>query len=352
MTTSSEQYAKIVDWHFAYRQPFMAAGAPGHSKTSVPAATSLRYGLVPALVRLSMSDGTDLKGLPQMLKDEVGRSYMQWVKEGIFAFNDKPISCGLDEYGQGMIQAQNAGGPLLLEKRVDHDTVLHPDSIVWATTNRLQDQAGVTKLPKQIPNRVTYIDDVEVSVDAWADIMVSGGSWTPKLGEYIPGKPLPEEPDTDVIQFFRSKGAFPTYDPNEMVNCTPRQAEWVAHAFPVLPEDIQFDVCAGRIGGGLATELRAFMKHKKDVPTREEIMLNPKGARVPKEISARYLVCGTLAGMANPETIESVVIYADKLPPEFQAMVCKDAMKRDPRITHTAAFVKWGVKFYQHLKGA
>lgn len=342
------QCAQALLWHGQTRQPVIVLSAPGIGKSSIFRSTFDQLGMPHHTINLALSDGTDLKGMP-VFADFNGMKAIKWAKEHVF-LDKKPICIFLDELFQAQTQVMNAAAPIILENRID-DVVLHPGSWVCGASNRIEDKAGTNRAPSHIPNRATVLMGLTISVDEWAEYILEGGSSKVVHGEYQePVKP-PKDRDWRVAQYLRMKHeALTKFDPSELINATPRQWEWVAQWLPLIPDGVQFDIIAGRVGEGNATGLRAFIKVQSKLPSKEEILLRPTKAPVPEEPSALYLVTGMLAQASNATTFDSVCKYAERIPPEFQAMLVKDAMRLSPEVTSTKAFVSWGVKFADVLR--
>jgi hypothetical protein len=160
------------------------------------------------------------------------------------------------------------------------------------------------------------------------------------------------QPDMDLLtmRFLRMKGdtAF-EFDPNKKINPTPRSWSTVARKL-YNNSATPFATIAGKITKGLASELMAFRSLAPTLPSPEEVLLNPTGARVPENTSAQFLVTDMLADQASFNTMDALVEYAKRLPPEFQAKFIKDSMKRDPSVASTKGFTFWGVKFAAVLR--
>lgn len=342
------QLEDALFWHGQYRQPVIALAQPGVGKSALQRKVFRRLGMEHVTVNLALSDGTDLKGLPTFVDSPEGKS-VKWVKEHIF-MRKSPIGIFIDEIFQGQTQVQNAAAPVILEQRID-DMYLPAGSWVCGASNRAEDKAGTNRVPSHIPNRATILFGPDCNIDEFAEYLLEGGSSKAVTGEYQDPLPAPTDRDWRVVQYLRMKpAAMSQFDPSELINSTPRQWEWVAQYLNVMPDNVQYDIIAGRVGKGYSTELRAFIKLQSQLPTKEQILLNPKKAKVPDEPSAMYIVTGMLAQASNATTFDSVCDYAERLQPEFQAMLVKDAMRISPEVTSTKAFVRWGVKFAEVLR--
>jgi hypothetical protein len=89
----------------------------------------------------------------------------------------------------------------------------------------------------------------------------------------------------------------------------------------------------------------AFRDLAPELPSVEEVLLNPTKARVPSNVSAQFLITDMMADQASFNTFDALVVYAQRLAPEMQAKFVKDSMVRAPEVVSTNAFVTWGVKF-------
>lgn len=342
------QLEAALMFHGQYRQPVIALSAPGKGKSTIFRKVFNRLGLSHYTMNLALSDGTDNRGLPTFIEHDGGKA-VQWAKERHFLTKD-PFALFVDETFQGQTQVLNVMAPVFLENRMD-DIFFPHGTWVCGASNRLEDKAGTNRVPSHIPNRVTILEGPDTSIDDWSEYMLDQGRVAVEMAEYQAPLAAPTERDFRVVQFCRMKpSALNDFKPERLVNATERQWEWVAQFYPVIPSGIVVDVVAGRVGAGYAAELHAFCKLQDKLPTKEEILLNPKKAKVPDSPSGLYLVSGMLAQASNKGTFDAVCMYAERIPHEFQAMLVKDALRMAPEIASTKAFTQWGIKFAQVLR--
>lgn len=156
--------------------------------------------------------------------------------------------------------------------------------------------------------------------------------------------------DLLTVRYLRMKGdAAISFDPNKKINATSRKWTMAAKKLFSKP-DASFATVAGLLGKGIASELMAFRALAPTLPSPEEVELNPKGARVPENISAQFLITDMLADRASFNNFDTLVEYAARLAPEMQAKFVKDSITRAPEVQGTKAFVSWGVKFAEVLR--
>lgn len=325
--TPSALYDIALD-HAENAETLIIMGPPGGGKSEIVTQVAEQVNK-PVIYpyNLASCDGSEFKGIPNIAES---KDRLVWLKEGRW-YLDYATTAFIDEYGQGSVPAQNSCSSLLLENRVD-DIYLHPDTWRVIAMNRLQDRAGTTRTPNQIPNRGTVVELIYSAEDHIAHEI--------------------QRDDTDMltIRFLRMKGdtAY-SYDPGVMINSTPRQWSWVGRKLFRNP-DTPFTTIAGRVGKGFATELMAFRDLAPQLPTKEEVLMMPTKARVPDSVSAQFLITDMLADAASVNTFDALVEYAKRMPAEMQAKFVKDSMQRHAEVTSTKAFTQWAVKFAEVLR--
>lgn len=303
-------------------------GPPGSAKSEMVAQAAKAAGLPLMVLNLELSDTTDGKGLP--FRDPDNKNQVVWLKDkrwlGGYTFANF-----MDELPRATVPVQGTAATLLLENRID-DLYL-PDGTwhVWAG-NRTSDKAGANRVPSIIYQRC-FMYATKYDAQSQTEWMV-------------------QQTDMDLLtmRFIRMKGdsAF-SFDANLKINPTPRSWTTVARKLHTNP-DVPFATLAGRIGRGFASELMAFRALYPTLPSINEVEMNPKGARVPENISAQFLITDMLADQASFKNYDALVEYAQRLTPEMQAKFVKDSSGRKPEVMSTKAFVSWGVKFAEVLR--
>lgn len=328
---SPSQLAEALDFHFKIDRPLGVLGDPGVGKSQIVAAAASRYGKPLVIMNLVMKDPTDLTGLPFMLTLPDGRMVTEWAKQRLFMANE-PFVLFLDELFQSQVATMNAAAPVILEKRVD-DITLHPDTRVVFASNKASNRAGTNRVPSHIPNRVTLVE-LEVSLNDWVLHAIEIG-----MPESMP-----------AFMLMRSN-LLHDFDPNRMVNATPRQ--WVEVGNMInegIPDNIKFDCIAGRVGEGPAAEFIGFEKIMNEIPTKEQILFYPETAAIPEDPSARYAVTGMLMQNTTKNNFDAVMEYMGRMPPEFQVTLVKNVSQLQPAVINTSAYIKWAVKFSHLLR--
>lgn len=145
-----------------------------------------------------------------------------------------------------------------------------------------------------------------------------------------------------LIQFLRFRpGLISEFDPNRFANPTPRTWERVGLIPDTLPEQLFYDNVAGDVGEGAAAECTGFRRIYSQLPNIDALLLDPAKAEVPSDPAVRFAITGALARKATKDNFDRVCAYIARLPKEFSVMTVKDAIKLEPTITHSRAFVEW-----------
>lgn len=299
-------------------------GAPGGGKTSVVHQTAKDLGI-------------DLieKHLPTMLVEDFGIPYMDansttfsyrmpdWypyqgkaglAPRGILLFDDRnQANADLQKVLANIQQA-----------RTLHGIPLADGWSVVSTGNRQSDRAGANRILSHLSDREVEIE-YETNLDDWC-------RWAIKAGVH----PV-------VIAFIRFKpNMLHDFDSNRDKNPTPRSwAEGISPMFGNVPAEAEFELFKGRVGEGAAIEFKAFADMYRKLPSPDAIMLAPDTHPVPKEGSVLYALSGSLAVRATESNFDILMKFGNRLPPEFQVLLVRDSIGRNPNIATTDSFTKW-----------
>lgn len=304
-------------------------GAPGGGKSDLVLQASIAAGKpILAPFNLELSDTTDGKGLP--FRDVDNPNQFVWLKDKRWLV-DYAFTNFMDELPRGTVPVQGTAAMMLLENRVDDIYLPKGTWHVWAG-NRTMDKAGANRVPSIIYQR-SYMYGTLYDSQSQIEYMLNAGDM-----------------DLLTMRFIRMKGdnAF-FFDAAKKINATPRSYSTVARKLFHAP-NTAFATIAGKIGKGLASELMAFRDLAPELPSVEEVLLNPTKARVPTNVSAQFLITDMMADQASVNTFDALVEYAQRLTPEMQGKFVKDSMTRAPEVASTKAFVTWGVKFADVLR--
>jgi len=325
---SPKELLPILTDHAINGETVGIEGPPGSAKSDLVAQAAKAAGLPLMILNLELSDTTDGKGLP--FRDPDNKNQVVWLKDKRWLV-DYPVANFMDELPRAVVPVQGTAATLMLENRIDDLYLPKGTWHVWAG-NRTADKAGANRVPSIIYQR-SFMYATAYSAESQVEWMIT-------------------QPDLDLLtmRYLRMKGdAALSFDPNKKINPTSRSWTKVAKKLFAKP-DAPFATVAGLLGKGVAIELMAFRALAPTLPSPEEVELNPKGARVPENISAQFLITDMLADRASFNNFDTLVEYAQRLAPEMQAKFIKDSITRVPEVQGTRSFTEWGVKFAEVLR--
>ena len=57
-----------------------------------------------------------------------------------------------------------------------------------------------------------------------------------------------------------------------------------------------------------------------------------------------YAIAGAIAARSSADNFDKVCQYANRMEPEFQVVLMRDALSRNPKLATTAAYQSWLAK--------
>ena len=310
---------QIKDAHKLGKNTYIT-GPVGGGKTSVAKRAAADLNLPLVFIHAATMNPEDL-AVPKVDGD--------WLR---FALTDRLPLEGSDFPDEGMIlldelpqadhAVQKALANLLLEREVYGRKLKAGWSIV-ATGNRASDRAGANRMLSHVYGRVTEIE-YDTSLDDFCIWALENGI------------------DPTVIQFVRFKpNMLHDTDAQRNQNPTPRGWKDVSDYIGNISHDREFETFKGIVGEGAAAEFTGFLQIYRKLPNPDVVIMNPDKAEVPTEPSVRYAVAGALAHRATPDNFEPILTYMRRLPSEFCVMTVLDAIRKNPDVQNTKAFIQW-----------
>lgn len=105
----------------------------------------------------------------------------------------------------------------------------------------------------------------------------------------------------------------------------------------------------GTIGSGATAELVGFLQLFRQLPSIDEILLNPDTAPVPAEPSSQIAIATALGRVMTDQSIGRGKKYLDRMATEMRVLAMRDAAARDRAITHTPEFTEFGLQHAEVL---
>jgi len=319
------------------QRPVFLWGAPGVGKSDVIALIAKDMKLELRDVRLSLLDPVDLKGFPVI---NAAANQMSWLPPDFLPamkVKNKPnTSKGLlflDEMNTAAPAVQASGYQLVLNRRIG-EYVLPDGWSVVAAGNRTSDRSVVHTMPAALANRFVHLD-FDVNASDW-DI------WAKDNGMHL---------DLRAFMRFRSN-LLHSFDPKENPRAFPSPRSW-AFVNDIyknnMAADDEFELIKGTVGEGAATEFLAFTRIVKDLPTVDQVLLDPKHTKVPTEPSAQYAMVTALEAKSTPNNFPRIMEYIGRFAMEFQVVYVRGAVRHNIEISGNKAYVDWGTKSEAYL---
>jgi hypothetical protein len=325
------QLLKAIPRLIDKRRACFLHGKPGVGKSDLIRQIGSNMGMEVRDVRLSMLDPVDLKGFPTISKD---KKQMTWLPADFLPTEGKGILF-LDELNNAPQAVQAPAYQLVLDRKLG-DYELPPGWAVIAAGNYSSDRSIVHTMPAALSNRFVHLD-FDVNADDWND-------WAMVSGIHL-----------DVRAFIRFRpNLLHHFDAASNPRAFPSPRSW-AFVNDIYKDehspDVEFELIKGTVGEGAAAEFSGFTRLLKDLPTVDQVMLDPEGTQVPENPGAMYAISLAVEAKTEKGNIDKVMKYITRLPLEFQVLFMRAVLRRDKKLTATKAFMDWGLKNQGVLTG-
>ena len=319
---------------FKKQRQVLFIGSPGCGKSAIVEQVAKEEGIDIQIINCSHLDPTDLNGLPIRTGD----------KEADFAvFSDlkklttatKPLVAVFEEIAQATTAVQAA----LMQ--VWHPGIIggipiSPHVTLVACANRASDKSGARAVLEALKSRCDTILSIDVTLEDWEDWAVSN---------HINAKGIAFLRFTSRVD---GKNLLNDWKPT--VECTnspcPRS---VVNAFkwldePAIQGNTLFECIKGAAGEGFATELMAFLEVYEKMPDPAFCITNPETVTIPDVTESPdviYALSGAVARLSHKKNYDNVLMFAARLPKEFEVLLVKDSIRGNKKLVQQPGFQKW-----------
>ena len=291
---------------------------------------------IPCYFDCTTKDLGDLM-LPKILTEDGSDNFVRFVpNEEMGLHHDKPIILMVDEFGKANPSVKNGMMRVMLERTMGTKK-LHPDSIVFATTNLGTESVGDLLMPHH-RNRITTIRMKKPTATEWIEgFAINAGinpamiMWVKEHGEQLfQSFEEIEKPDDEVggnPYIYHPKSQRPSF-------VTPRSLELASHwlwAKDKLSKNSLKSNLMGTIGARGGADLEAYIELVDQLPRQEDIKTNPDTAKVPTNASAIVMVVYRALATMNKEFIDAWMTYLNRLDKEAQGLFAMQV--RNPKYT-------------------
>ena len=277
--------------------------------------------------------------------DDSGKFVRFVTNEELGAHTGKPVVIMLDEFGKCNRAVQNALRRLMLERKIGSYT-LHPDSIIFATTNLGAENVG-DLMEAHKRNAIISIRMTKPTAEEWIiNFGVPNNLHTAVLG-FANEYPQIFQSFDDVKDPADNPYIFHPRE-ERLAFITPRSLHACSD---VLAEEEHLDkqtLQAGLVGaigieGGM--KLMSFVSMVGQLPSLDSIKQDPMGAVVPHQSAPIIMTVTKVLGAMDRELIAPWMKYIRRLTLEAQSFFGRSALHRDYKqqkiVTQSAEFGEW-----------
>jgi hypothetical protein len=320
------------------RVPLHIWGACGVGKSQIVAQVADDLDFEFLDVRAVQLDPVDLRGLPRIKADQT-----EWVPPKFLPTAGKGILF-LDELTAAPQMTQAGCYQLVLDRKLG-EYVLPDGWVVIAAGNPASERGVHFAMPRPLRNRFVHLE-LEADLNDWCKSAVGAGV-RPEIIAFLRFKP-------DLLHTADATSdanAWPTPRSWEMASNVLRGiANRQKSAFLSGASEFEAQLLDGTVGPAASAELIAFLRLFRQLPSIDEILLNPETAPLPAETSAQIAIATALGRAMTDNSVARGLKYLDRMPTEMRVMAMRDAAVRDTAITHTPEFVRFGVQHSEAIQ--
>jgi hypothetical protein len=296
----------------------MISGPPGIGKTDLTGQIAKEEGAEHVVYLASTMDPTDLVGVP--FPNEKARTTVFYPPEALMRLTESarpedrgPMIACFDDITTADDHVAAALFRLFQHREVAGNKIRANVRLI-GTGNRAEDKAAAKDMPTALNNRFWHAD-LNVNVDEWRMWAVEH-KIQPSIVGYIAHRP-------EQLHQFKPENVDRAFATPRSVAMASRMQEAVG-----IDSSLLHEVIAGCVGEAWAVQYGTFLKNTEHLIKPEEIMKDPKTARVPKSEQID-VIHATLASLtyhvSNNVAVDTVLkafTYAQRIPHADMGMVC------------------------------
>src|SRR5258708_37018055 len=223
---------------------------------------------------------------------------------------------------------------LVLDRRLG-EYVLPDGWVVIAAGNPASERGVHFSMPRPLRNRFVHLN-LETDLPEWC-------RWAVRVGIR-----------SEILPFLRFELALlHDADATSAQNAWPTPRSWemasnvmkgMAGRFGTSAAETEAQLLEGTIGPAATAEFVGFLRLFRQLPSIDEILLNPEKAPLPDEPSAQIAIATALGRAMSNLSVARGLPHLDRMPTEMRVLAIRDAAARDRAITSTPECIRSGVE--------
>lgn len=303
--------------------PMWIWGAPGIGKSQLIRHAAKLAGAIVIDLRLALLDPLDLRGLPSI---QNGKTV--WLKPDFWpSIAGQLVYLFLDELDRASASVRNAALQLVLDRRIGEHVL--PDSVrIFAAGNGATDKGLTQSIGEAMADRFAHVG-MRSDLKGWLQYAEKAG-YNPHLLSFL------------EMRASENPAIFHNESParGSLTNSTPRTWETVNKAIGA-PSIIRRKVFAALVGDSISGEFCAFLDMAGKLPPLATFIADPHGAPVypAGDMAINFALGLALARNADPSNWAAIAAYSQRMPREFHFLTITAAIKRNPELKNSRAYV-------------
>jgi ATPase family associated with various cellular activities (AAA) len=333
---------RMIKTCYRLNEPLFVLGDPGMGKTALMESVAKQLDIGFIDFRLTMRDPVDVGGM--RIPDAKTGRMKHFVPEDLPTEGSDHDDAGIilfDEINSvgPMMQAMSYG---IIQERRSGQKKLKAAWCPMASGNPMSSKASGQRISTATANRFN-VQYVRQDVPGWLDqfgyanvhpYMVAFLKHRPELFSIMPGATAKNPDGTTALSLPADATSFPS------------ARSWTKAA-KAIDEDPVFrkKMFSGWVGELAAEEFEAFIRIMHAAISFDEIIANPKDARIPaqNQPAVYYAIAGMLARLCDRKNFDRVMIYVGRMIADYQVMIVRSATARDPSLKNTKGYGAWAV---------
>ena len=348
-TITSRSIGQVADaiHYTGAKQTILVQGHMGTGKTSLLGILAKRNPHhIPVYFDSTTKDLGDLM-IPMFDQAEKTGVVRYAFNEELGLHHDKPVILMIDEFGKANPSVKNGLLRLMLERQIA-SKALHPDSLVFATTNLGGEGVG-DMLRAHERNRITLLNMRKPTNEEWIGwgtnnsvdpILLAWAKENPQaFNSYEQHKHAADNP-----YIFHPQSTETSF-------VTPRSLAALSQPMSVrehIDSDTLYSIMCGTVGTRAGSDLNAYVELAAELPKLLDIQERPETASIPENPAALCMVVFKLLTTMSEDTVDAYLTYFERTPKEAQGLFANGVRHADYEhralIMNRKAFGQWALK--------